>query len=82
MASRSQNSFRLGYKKGRNLGYEQGKQEGWNRGYAEIMEAFNKYYRKILVVTPSIDLPSLEIIIVQPLFHLQQQGHCHYDIAG
>lgn len=75
------NAFDLGFRQGRIAGFERGKQDGAQQGYEQAKEQLYPFYRKILVVTPSYDLPSLEIIINQPLAHLQNQGICTFDVV-
>lgn len=61
-------AYELGYRDGRQAGGAKGKQDGRQRGYS------NTLMPRALLIVPAIELPSLEIILLQPFRHLKMLG--------
>jgi hypothetical protein len=76
-------SFELGYRRGREAGWENGRIEGRKeRARNRLLHtAEPPPLRSALIVTPSVELPSLEIILLQPFRHLKKLGIYQYEIC-
>jgi glycosyltransferase involved in cell wall biosynthesis len=85
-------SFQKGQKRGRVDGFQRGHIDGFQRGideratqsleqqgtYAEIEPV--AFLGEALIITPSMELPSLEIILSQPFRELQRRGLYNFNI--
>lgn len=78
---RNRSSYHQGYRAGRDLGHTKGWQEGFQHGYETTLSNLSPYYRKVLIVTPSLELPSLQIVALQPLEHLRLLGILEYTVC-
>jgi glycosyltransferase involved in cell wall biosynthesis len=74
----AQSSFRVGYGEGRSAGYSKGIEQGRSDGYMEMRKLLGASH--VLVITPSLELPSLEIMIHQPFRTLVNQGFIRYTV--
>lgn len=65
-------------------GQQQGRNDGFYRGYsdgiARAMQDFSSVFGKALIITPSLALPSLEIIIAQPFRELRSLRLLDYEV--
>jgi hypothetical protein len=71
-------SSQLGYEKGRISGYSKGYEQGRSDGYIQTRKLLAANH--VLVITPSLELPSLEIMLHQPLRALVHQGVIRYTV--
>jgi len=85
-------SYALGYRNGREMGWRKGWEDGSFRGYhdtirpapppapVETPPPAPTQAGRALVITPSLKLPSLEIIVSQPLRELKRRGAYEHEV--
>lgn len=69
--------FKQGYKKGRIDGFQRGHDEGLAKG---LQDCGIPYLGKSLIISPSMQLPSLEIILLQPFRELRRQELYDFNV--
>mgnify|MGYP002621153285 CR=1 FL=1 len=67
-------AYELGYRDGRQAGYQKGVEDGKAAGIRDSVMPL------ALIVTPAVELPSLEIILLQPFRVLKQLGIYNFKI--
>jgi hypothetical protein len=77
--------FEQGYQRGRMDGFQRGREEGVAKGQQDYITSFpvsepSVFLGKALIITPSMEIPSLEIILAQPFRELQRQQLYDYNV--
>lgn len=73
----------MGYEKGRLDGFEKGRQGGKARGFQDAIHTAAQtpmLLGRALIITPSPELPSLEIMLCQPFRELRNRGICDFTV--
>lgn len=71
--------LRLGYLKGRQQGYPAGLEAGRTTGYQQMHYQY-RHAGPALVIAPAVDMPSLEIMVLQPFRLLAEQKGYSYTV--
>lgn len=79
MRATNSRSYRIGYREGRSAGYAKGREVGMtdaqaNRGQVSLADGPALAEGRVLIIPAATELPSLEILVAQPLRELQSQG--------